>query len=109
MGNYDWGNRAAGYLPYWRRYGRARPWYGFELAGWEPLSLNSQEPHEPGSPQLRWLERVLVERAPPAGSSSGTGRVSAPEQCTGTPPTSRRSGAHGADAHGWSSKATSTH
>jgi hypothetical protein len=62
-GNHDWGNRATGYLPYWRRYGRARPWYRFELAGWELVNLNSQEPHEPGSPQLRWLERVLAERA----------------------------------------------
>jgi hypothetical protein len=63
IGNHDWGNRATGYLPYWRRYGRARPWYRFELAGWELVNLNSQEPHEPGSPQLRWLERVLAERA----------------------------------------------
>ena len=63
MGNHDWGNRATGYLPYWRRYGRARPWYRFELGGWELVSLNSQEPHDPGSPQLRWLERVLDEQA----------------------------------------------
>jgi hypothetical protein len=63
MGNHEWGNRATGYLPYWRRYGRARPWYRLELAGWELLNLNSQEPHERGSPQLRWLERVLAEQA----------------------------------------------
>jgi calcineurin-like phosphoesterase family protein len=62
MGNHEWGNRATGYVPYWRRYGRARPWYRFQLAGWELVNLNSQEPHGPGSPQLRWLERVLGER-----------------------------------------------
>jgi hypothetical protein len=63
MGNHAWGNRATGYLPYWRRHGRAKPWYRFELAGWELVNLNSQEPHERGSPQLRWLERVLGEQA----------------------------------------------
>jgi Calcineurin-like phosphoesterase len=58
-GNHDWGNRATGYLPYWRRYGRARRWYRFSLGGWELINLNSEEPHEPGSRQLRWLGRVL--------------------------------------------------
>lgn len=61
-GNHDWGNRATGYRPYWRRYRRAKPWYRFELAGWELFSLNSEAPHEPGSSQLRWLERALAER-----------------------------------------------
>jgi Calcineurin-like phosphoesterase len=61
-GNHDWENRATGYLPYWRRYDRAEPWYRFDLAGWELVSLNSEEPHDPSSPQLRWLERVLSER-----------------------------------------------
>jgi Calcineurin-like phosphoesterase len=63
MGNHDWGNRATGYQPYWRRYGRARPWYRFTLAGWQLVNLNSQEPHERDSPQLRWLERVLGKPA----------------------------------------------
>jgi hypothetical protein len=58
-GNHEWGNRAVGYLPYWRRYGRAKPWYRFDLGGWEVINLNSQEPHEPGSPQLGWLGRIL--------------------------------------------------
>ena len=58
-GNHEWGNRETGYLPYWRRYGRAKPWYRFELGGWELINLNSQEPHDPGSPQLLWLERIL--------------------------------------------------
>jgi acid phosphatase type 7 len=58
-GNHEWANRATGYLPYWRRYGRAKPWYRFALGGWELIDLNSQEPHEAGSRQLRWLGRVL--------------------------------------------------
>ena len=62
-GNHEWANRAEGYLPYWRRYGRAKPWYRFELGGWELIDLNSQEPHEPGSRQLGWLEQVLDRRA----------------------------------------------
>ena len=62
-GNHDRGNRAVGYLPYWRRYGRAKPWYRLDLGGWEVVSLNSQESHEPGSHQLRWLGRVLGERS----------------------------------------------
>ena len=58
-GNHEWGNRAVGYLPFWRRYGRAKPWYRLDVGGWELVSLNSQEPHEPGSKQLGWLDRVL--------------------------------------------------
>lgn len=61
-GNHEWGNRATGYFPYWRRYGRARSWNRFEIAGWEVISLNSEEPHGEGSRQLRWLRRVLSER-----------------------------------------------
>ena len=60
-GNHEWGNRQHGYYPYWRRYGRARPWYRFELAGWELIALNSEAPHGAGSKQLRWLGRVLAE------------------------------------------------
>jgi hypothetical protein len=62
-GNHDWGNRATGYLPYWRRYGRGQPWYRFNLGGWELVNLNSEEPHEPDTRQLRWLNRVLDEHA----------------------------------------------
>jgi hypothetical protein len=62
-GNHEWANRATGYYPYWRRVRgrRLRPWYAFELAGWEILSLNSEAAHGPGSPQLRWLSRQLSE------------------------------------------------
>ena len=61
-GNHEWGNREVGYYPYWRRYRRARPWYRFELAGWELMALNSETPHSAGSKQLRWLDRALAER-----------------------------------------------
>ena len=59
-GNHEWWAREQGYFPYWRRHGRAKPWYRFSIGGWEVLSLNSETPHGPGSPQLRWLERVLA-------------------------------------------------
>jgi hypothetical protein len=60
-GNHEWGNRATGYFPYWRRkLGRSiDPWYAFDLGGWRVLSLNSEAPHGPGSEQLRWLTREL--------------------------------------------------
>jgi acid phosphatase type 7 len=59
-GNHEWWAREQGYFPYWRPHGRAKPWYRFRVAGWEVLSLNSEAPHTPGSPQLRWLRRVLA-------------------------------------------------
>ena len=64
-GNHEWGNRASGYFPYWKRkLGRAiGSWYAFELGGWQILSLNSQAPHGPGSPQLRWLARQRDSRS----------------------------------------------
>jgi hypothetical protein len=60
IGNHEFANRRSGYDPYWRRYGRARPWYRVRLAGWELLSLSSEAPHGPDSPQLRWLRRRLA-------------------------------------------------
>lgn len=61
IGNHEWGNRFAGYYPYWaaRKGRRQRPWSRTRIAGWELIALNSQAPHGPGSPQLRWLDRVL--------------------------------------------------
>jgi acid phosphatase type 7 len=67
-GNHEWWARERGYFPYWRRHGRAKPWYRFRLGGWELLSLNSEAPHGSGSPQLRWLGRVL-------GGAAGTCRL----------------------------------
>jgi acid phosphatase type 7 len=61
-GNHEWWSREQGYFPYWRPHGRAKPWYRFEVGGWEILSLNSETAHGPGSPQLRWLNRVLARR-----------------------------------------------
>ena len=42
---------------YWRRALQRRPaaWYAFDAAGWKLLSLNSEAPHDRGSPQERWL------------------------------------------------------
>ena len=62
-GNHEWHYREDGYEPYWRdAHGRAiKPWYSFKLAGWEFLSLNSEAPVSPGSPQHRWLLRELSE------------------------------------------------
>jgi hypothetical protein len=56
-GNHEWGNRATGYFPYWKRkLGRAiDPWYATDAGGWQLLSLNSEAPHGAGSAQLRWL------------------------------------------------------
>lgn len=61
-GNHEWPNRTTGYDPYWRsKTGAATPgWYAFRLGGWRFLSLNSEAPHDPGSPQVRWLERTLA-------------------------------------------------
>jgi hypothetical protein len=61
IGNHEWALRRQGYYPYWRRVkGRpVRPWYRFELAGWELFSLNSEAAHGPGSNQVRWLRRRL--------------------------------------------------
>jgi len=61
-GNHEWGNRATGYFPYWRRkLGRALdPWYAFDLGGWRILSLNSEAPHGSRSEQLQWLDRELT-------------------------------------------------
>jgi Calcineurin-like phosphoesterase len=58
-GNHEWWSRESGYYPYWRRHGRAKPWYRFSIGGWEVFSLNSEAPHGAGSRQLRWLRRAL--------------------------------------------------
>lgn len=62
-GNHEWDSRNEGYDPYWdEMMGRPiEPWYAFDLGGWELISLNSEEPVEPGSPQQKWLEGELSE------------------------------------------------
>jgi len=63
-GNHEWPRRETGYRPYWRSFLAANPpgYYGFKLAGWELLSLNSEAPHGRASAQLRWLNRRLRGR-----------------------------------------------
>ena len=60
-GNHEWVSRQDGYDPYWRaRTGAAPPpWYALRIGGWHILSLNSEAPHDAGSPQMRWLVRRL--------------------------------------------------
>lgn len=62
-GNHDWPLHAEGYDPYWSAVnGRDQPsYYSFELAGWEVISLNSEEEHGPESPQVEWLRGQLDE------------------------------------------------
>jgi hypothetical protein len=61
-GNHEWPRRGDGYEPYWRRVmGRTPPaYYRFSIAGWQVLSLNSEAPHDGGSPQVRWLARQVA-------------------------------------------------
>jgi hypothetical protein len=56
-GDNEWPRRAEGYNAYWDRVhgGPTPPYYSFRAGDWEILSLNSEVPHAPGSPQLRWL------------------------------------------------------
>lgn len=60
-GNHEWGQRTAGYDPYWSAVagGRPRRYYDVALAGWQIISLNSEMEHGAGSAQLRWLRGRL--------------------------------------------------
>jgi hypothetical protein len=60
-GNHDWPNHELGYGPYWANVtGRKVPsYYTFKTGGWQLISLNSEMPHGPHSPQLRWLRSQL--------------------------------------------------
>jgi hypothetical protein len=61
-GNHEWPTRREGYFPYWRSV-KGEPlarWYALSAGGWRLLSLNSEAPHEEGSPQLRFLEEELA-------------------------------------------------
>ncbi|MEI2703056.1 MAG: metallophosphoesterase [Baekduia sp.] len=61
LGNHEYANRESGYLPYWRgRLGVEMPsYYSLRAAGWTLIALNSEQPHDAGSPQLAWLQRKL--------------------------------------------------
>jgi calcineurin-like phosphoesterase family protein len=58
-GNHEWPDRETGYLPYWHG---IEPWFAKRAGGWEILSLNSEAPHDAGSPQLDWLQQQLARR-----------------------------------------------
>jgi hypothetical protein len=80
-GNHEWGNHAVGYDAYWTR---ARgvappPWYAFRAAGWLLLSLNTEEPCGPGSPQLAWLAAQLAGSEQPVLAFWHRPRLSAGE------------------------------
>ncbi len=64
-GNHEWPRHEDGYDPYWDeanpRIPQNRHWYSFKLAGWEFLSLNSEERHANGTPQVRWAEQQVSE------------------------------------------------
>ncbi|CAB4930321.1 unannotated protein [freshwater metagenome] len=59
-GNHEWANHATGYDPYWlARQGRTpAPWFARTVGSWQILSLNSEEAHDAGSPQLAWVRRA---------------------------------------------------
>jgi calcineurin-like phosphoesterase family protein len=61
-GNHDGPLAEQGYAPYWQQVlGASTPmYYEFRVSGWQILSLNSEIDHEPGSPQLRWLDRQVA-------------------------------------------------
>jgi hypothetical protein len=63
-GNHEWPNHAVGYDPYWRKvFGKPlAPWYRIKVAGWDIYSLNSEAPHEVGSPQIQWLSTSLAPK-----------------------------------------------
>ena len=62
-GDHEWPTRAEGYDVWWRRaLGRKQPYfYSQTIAGWEILSINSEQPVGPASRQYRWLRRQLAE------------------------------------------------
>lgn len=61
-GNHEWPNHEVGYDVYWKSHkGRTPPpYYSFDLAGWEIISLNSQIFGDDSAEQLRWLERKVA-------------------------------------------------
>jgi acid phosphatase type 7 len=63
-GNHEADNETSGYDPYWRRvHGETPPdWYAFRAGGWTILSLDSEESHDVGSAQHRWLTRQVRGR-----------------------------------------------
>jgi hypothetical protein len=52
-----------GYDLYWGKVRGKEPpsWYSFKVAGWTLLSLNSEDSHESGSPQMEWVRSEIRE------------------------------------------------
>jgi hypothetical protein len=63
-GNHDWPNHTEGYDPYWAAATGRRPpsFYSLRTAGWQILSLNSEEPLGRDSSQMRWLRARIRGR-----------------------------------------------
>jgi hypothetical protein len=63
IGNHEYYERDEGYLPYWEEVkGDEQPlFYAFDLAGWEIISLNTENELAPREEQLAFLERELSE------------------------------------------------
>jgi hypothetical protein len=61
-GNHEWPSQKNGYLAYWRQVtGRAqKTFYSRQVAGWQVISLNSEEATGPGSAQYRWLQDLMA-------------------------------------------------
>jgi hypothetical protein len=61
-GNHDWPSHRNQYLSYWRSIrGAAQPtYYRRPVAGWDVISLNSEEAVGRQSPQYKWLEQTLT-------------------------------------------------
>jgi hypothetical protein len=61
-GNHEWPEQRDEYLEYWRdvRGEPLGPFYATRMAGWQVVSINTEEPVEPGSAQLRWLRRTVA-------------------------------------------------
>ena len=61
-GNHEWPNHDEGYTYWGEVRGKEPPsWYSFKVAGWKLLSLNSEDSHERGSPQIEWLRSEIQE------------------------------------------------
>lgn len=65
-GNHDWPSQRKQYLDFWEEMtGKPQPtYYARTVAGWQIISLNSEEAVGRQSPQYRWLQRTLDD-APP--------------------------------------------
>jgi hypothetical protein len=59
-GNHDWRNRKTGYFSYWDG---IDSWYRRNVAGWEIVVLNSETRHDKRSPQVKWLKRLVAQKA----------------------------------------------